>query len=138
MRALAVAVIAVLLLCSAAEPALAQTQGPSAPGAGSPFAPLPQAPQATPPQTQTQTAPRQPGQTTTSDSGPSTLGVFGLFAGGILVIVLIGYFIMRDARRTTGVRGRRRPQAPATLAAARRGAAQARQTARALTIHSVH
>jgi hypothetical protein len=36
-----------------------------------------------------------------NDQQVSTLGVFGLFVAGVLVILVIGWFIARDARRST-------------------------------------
>jgi hypothetical protein len=61
-----------------------------------------------------------------NDQQVSTLAVFGLFVAGVLVILLIGYFIMRDARRSTRKarrRGKAKPTgtpSPATAASGRR------------------
>jgi hypothetical protein len=93
-------------------------------GGGNPFGPLPPAQQAPPP---TQTTPTP----TTSNSNPndvqvSTIGVFGLFIAGILVILLIGWFIMRDARRSLpGSKRRRANRKKKAAAAAASSAARA-------------
>jgi hypothetical protein len=94
---------ALLALALSAPPALAQ--------AGSPFAPLP------PAQTTPAPAPSPSPTPSTPSSNPndqqvSTLGVLGLFVAGILVILAIGYFIMRDARRSLPRSKRRRKAAP--------------------------
>jgi hypothetical protein len=93
---------ALLALPLSAPPALAQ--------AGSPFAPLPPAqttpaPAPTPPQTPRTTS-------NPNDQQVSTLGVLGLFLAGILVILAIGFLIMRDARRSLPRSKRRRKAAP--------------------------
>jgi hypothetical protein len=56
---------------------------------------------------------RTPTNSHPNDQQVSTLGVFGLFIAGVLVIVGIGYFIMRDARRSTR-KHRRKARATAT------------------------
>jgi hypothetical protein len=93
---------ALLALALSAPPALAQ--------AGSPFGPLP------PAQTTPAPAPApSPAPRTTSnpnDQQVSTLGVLGLFVAGILVILVIGWLIMRDARRSLPRSKRRRKAAP--------------------------
>jgi hypothetical protein len=89
-----------------AAPAAFGQAGQQAPGGG-PFSPLPPAQQ----QTQTQTTPTPQTQTTGAEDNsndPSTIGVFGLFAAGVLVIVVIGWVIMRDARKSLPERHRRR------------------------------
>jgi hypothetical protein len=104
----AVTALALVALLVAPSAVLAQTGTPTPPSGGSPFGPLPPA-QQTPPPTQTAPTPtpRTPASSS-SESGPSTLGIFGLFAAGVLVIVLIGWLILRDARRSLPERARRR------------------------------
>lgn len=116
MRALAV-VLALGALGLAPTLAWAQ-EGP--PG-GSPFQPLP------PAQPEPAPAPETPEQPTSLDEerDPSTLGVFGLFGVGVLVIVLIAFFIMRDARKSLPQRKRPRkrkiePGGPAATTGSRR------------------
>jgi hypothetical protein len=60
-----------------------------------------------------------------NDQQVSTLGVFGLFVAGVLVVLLIGYLIMRDARQSTRRKGKRKAKAgaapsPATAGSGRR------------------
>jgi hypothetical protein len=79
--------------------------------AGSPFTPLP------PAQTTPAPAPSPSPSPSTPTSNPndqqvSTIGVFGLFVAGILVILAIGFLIMRDARRSLPRSKRRRRAAP--------------------------
>ena len=104
MRALST-LAALTALALTAPAALAQTPG------GSPFAPLPPAQQAPQPAPQPQTPTTQKGNP--NDEQVSTLGVFGLFVGGILVILAIGWFIMRDARRSLPRSKRKRKAATA-------------------------
>jgi hypothetical protein len=88
----------------AAFPAFAAAQTSPAPG-GSPFQPIPPAQPAPAPAPEPETPqPQQP--TSLEEEDPSTLGVFGLFAVGVLVIVLIAFFIMRDARKSLPKRKR--------------------------------
>jgi hypothetical protein len=98
----AVAALAALLI--AAPSAVAQTGQPvPAPtpsqGAGGAFGPLPPA-RTTPAPTPTIPSRSTP-NSRPNDQQVSTLGVLGLFVAGVLVILAIGYFIARDARRST-------------------------------------
>jgi hypothetical protein len=106
----------VLAALALAPAAWAQSQPPG----GSPFGPLPPA-QPEPPPEPEQPAVPQPDSAT--DDEPSNLGVFALFGAGMLVIVLIGWFIMRDARRSLPERARRRgrKRKPAAPPAAAKG-----------------
>jgi hypothetical protein len=97
LRALRVLSLLFVVLAVSAPVALAQTPQVPAPGGG-PFSPLPP-PQPAPEPEPEPTAPTNPA-TNPNDDELSTLAVFGLFAAGILVIVLIGFLIMRDARRS--------------------------------------
>jgi hypothetical protein len=94
-----------------------------APGGG-PFSPLPPA---QPPSQPAPQAPKAPTSSTNDDNGPTTLGTAGLFAAGMLVIVVIGWIIVRDARRSLPERARKRrrrkkvePAAPAVSPSGRR------------------
>src|SRR4051812_13707766 len=89
---------------AAAPSAFAQ----SAPPGGSPFSPLPPAQQPTPTQTQPTPAPTE--QAPDQSSDPSFAGILGLFALGVVVIFVIGWFIMRDARRSLPKHARRQPR----------------------------
>jgi hypothetical protein len=100
-RSLAIAAV-LSALAAAAPTAFAQSPG------ASPFSPLP--PAQTPTQTQTQTTPAPVTQTSSDDSGPSVLGIAGLFGLGVLVICVIGWFILRDARRSLPKHARRQPR----------------------------
>src|SRR3954451_14644844 len=105
------AIAALVALLLAAPLAFAQggapvpSPSPAPRGPSSPFAPLP------PAQTTPAPPPTIPSRTPTNshpnDQQVSTVAVFGLFVAGVLVILLIGYFIMRDARRSTRKRKRR-------------------------------
>jgi hypothetical protein len=111
--------VVVLALCAlVATPGLAVAQTAQPPGGGaSPFQPLPPPQPEAPPETE-QPAPAQP--TALEEDDPSTLGVFGLFAVGVLVIVLIAFFIMRDARKSLPQRkrpGKKRKPEPGGAAA---------------------
>jgi hypothetical protein len=75
--------LAILLTC-AALPAVAVAQD-------SPFAPIPQA------QTEQQTVTTAT-TTSSSSSGLSTGAEIAMFAGGLVLLLLIGFFIWRDAR----------------------------------------
>jgi hypothetical protein len=98
---------ALLALALSAPPALAQ--------AGSPFGPLPPAQTAPAPAP----APSRPSTplSNPNDQQVSTLGVLGLFVAGILVILAIAFFIMRDARRSVPRAKRRRKAAPSPVPA---------------------
>lgn len=81
----------------------------SAQNGGSPFSPIPPAQPAPAPEPTPAPAPT-PSSGNPNDEQVSTAGVLGLFAAGILVIVLIGFFIMRDARRSLPKSKRRGPR----------------------------
>src|SRR3954451_11167840 len=114
MRALVIPITALALAAPAAwaqggavpPGGAAPPRGQPAPSGGSPSSPLPPAapPQQTAPQTPT--TPSTP--TSSDDSGPSKLGALGLFGAGVVVILVIGWVIMRDARRSLPERARRR------------------------------
>lgn len=106
------ALAALVALVIAAPPAAAQTATPTpaptpSPGAGGAFGPLPPA-QTTPAPTPTIPSRSTP-NSHPNDQQVSTLGVFGLFVAGVLVILAIGYFIARDARRSTR-KAKRKPK----------------------------
>jgi hypothetical protein len=106
-----------------AAPTLAAAQTP--PPGGGPFQPLPPAQPAPAPEPAPEAPqPEQP-RTLDEEGDPSTLGVFGLFGVGVLVIVLIAFFIMRDARKSLPQRKRPRkrkvePAGPAATTGSRR------------------
>jgi hypothetical protein len=116
-------IAALVALLVAASPAIAQTATPTpsptpSPGAGGAFGPLPPA-QTTPAPTPTIPSRSTP-NSHPNDQQVSTLGVFGLFIAGVLVIVAIGYFIARDARRSTR-KQKRKPKGTATARPATAG-----------------
>jgi hypothetical protein len=62
-------------------------------------------PQTQPPTTTVTTTP-SPTPTSTSNGGLSTLAQASIFAGAVLLIGVIGFVIMRDARRVAPVKAR--------------------------------
>src|SRR3954451_16224082 len=85
-----------LAAAQSGTPVPSPSPAPSSPS--SPFAPLP--PARTAPAPPPTIPSRTPTHSHPNDQQPSTAGVFGLFVPGVIVIVLIGYLIMRDARRS--------------------------------------
>jgi hypothetical protein len=93
--------LALLLLIACAGPSSALAQG--APG-GNPFGPLPQ-PQAPAPE------PPEPQPVDTSSNDDDALGgtAFWLIVGATgALFAAVGFFIVRDMRKTVGKRGKRR------------------------------
>jgi hypothetical protein len=89
----ALALVAPPAAVAQSTPSPAPSQG----GGSSPFAPLPPAQPSQP----SEPAPQQPKPASnSSDDGPSDRSMFLLGAGGIVLIVVIGVLIGRDARRT--------------------------------------
>jgi hypothetical protein len=98
------AILAALLVLALGAPVAAAQSG-------SPFDPLPP-PQPTPAPAPAPSSPSTPSNSSSSEK-VSPLGVLGLFVAGIMVVVAIGFFIMRDARRSLPRSKRRKKGAPA-------------------------
>jgi hypothetical protein len=107
---------ALVALLLAVAPAAASGQAPN------PFTPLPPA-QTAPPATTTATATTS---TTGGTSGVSSTTIYAALAGAIVLILAIGWFIARDARRIAPVAERSAGAPPVNSAERRR-----RQRARA-------
>jgi hypothetical protein len=103
------ALASVLALAALVAAPAAHGQASPPPSGGTPFGPLPPAQQQQAP-TQTTPAPSKTTQTSQNDSGPSLLGIGGLLVLGVLVIFMIGWFILRDARRSLPKHARRQPR----------------------------
>src|SRR3954470_8868703 len=92
-----------LAIAQSGAPVPSPSPAPSSPS--SPFAPLP--PARTVPAPPPTVPSRTPTNSHPNDQQLSTARAVGPFPAGGLVIVLIGYFIMRDARRSTRKQRRR-------------------------------